>query len=243
MKGSKKPIVCLDAGHGFYSCDKTTPEFEDGSTIHEAEQNYPIMYRVAKYLEFNGMKVILTNDNIYKDKSVKDRVEVCNESNADIMISIRKNGINRKWQSYAKGIETYCYKFGGEGEKLARRIHNNLINDTKLYNRGVKEGNWDVIQMTKVPAVLLELGFMDYLEEAKHMKDRLWHDKYAKAITKGICEYFEMEITEFPYLSINELEYYKEQIIELEDKIARLQKELLDKDMRKDDPPINQEDK
>lgn len=222
----KKGIICLDAGYGFNTLNKTTPMFEDGSTIHEAEQNYSIMFRVAKYLEFNGLEVILTNDNVYNDYTIKDRLDICNNSKASIFVSIRKNGINSKWQDYAKGIETYCYRFGTEGEKLARRIHNNIIKDTNLYNRGVKEGSWGVIKNTKIPAVLLELGFIDYLDEAKQMKDRSWHDKYAKAITKGICEYFNMKITEFPYLSINELDYYKEQVIELEDRIVKLQKEL-----------------
>jgi N-acetylmuramoyl-L-alanine amidase len=189
--------VCLDAGHYIFTPGKRTPIFEDsGLFIHEAEQNYPIMFKLVKYLNINGIETVITNNDINHNMSLRDRVNISNNNKVDIFISIHKNAITGQWQNTAKGIETYCYKFGGNGEKLAKQIHEQLMLECDMKDRGVKEGNFCVIRETKAPAVLLELGFMDYRPEADQMKNELWHNKYAKAIAKGVCKYFKVDFKE-----------------------------------------------
>ena len=177
--------VCLDAGHGLYTAGKRTP---DG--VHEAEQNYPIMFKVAEYLKYNKIDVCYTNTNIKYDMSLEDRVAKEKKSGADIFVSIHKNAMGTTWQTSAKGIEQFVVFNGGRAETLSKAIYKHLIADTGMYARGLKTANFYVVKYTKAPAVLLELGFMDNPVEAAQMKDPKWHDKYAKAIVKGIGEYF-----------------------------------------------------
>lgn len=188
--------VCLDAGHATTTPGKRTPRFEDSTFIHEAEQNYPIMFKTAEILKLNGIDVTFTNEDMDYDMSLSDRVKQANLANPDIFISIHKNAMTGTWQEYAKGIETFCYKFGYNGEKLAKKVQDQLIADTNLYNRGVKEANFYVIKYTDMPAILVELGFMDYKEEALQMKNEIWHIVYAKAIAKGVCDYFGIEFND-----------------------------------------------
>ena len=188
-KGVDSVKVCLDAGHANITPGKRTP---DG--VHESEQNYPIMFKVAEYLKLNGLEVCFTNTDINYDMSLRRRVEMEKNSKADIFVSIHKNACIGKWQTTAKGIESYVVFKGGRAEKLANCIHKHLIKDTKMKDRGVKTMELYVCKYTNAPAVLVELGFMDYKEEAKQMKDPVWHDRYAKAITKGICEYFGISV-------------------------------------------------
>ena len=54
--------VCLDAGHANKTPGKRTP---DG--VHESEQNYYIMFKLAEYLELNGFEVCFTNTDINYD--------------------------------------------------------------------------------------------------------------------------------------------------------------------------------
>ena len=189
----RKIKICLDAGHGLYTAGKRTPAFSDGSTIKEAEQNYPIMFKLGQYLKLNGFDVVYTNSDIKYDMSLKERVDVSNKANADLFISLHKDAITGKWQTTASGIGAYIYKTGGNAEKVAKLIQTKLIKDTGSKDRGIKTDNFYVIKYTNAPAVLLELGFMDYMEEAKQMKDSVWHDRYAKAIANGICEYYNVK--------------------------------------------------
>lgn len=190
--------VCLDAGHANTTAGKRTPIFKNGTFFHESEQNYPIMFKVAEYLKYNGFDVCYTNTDINYDMSLQDRVKKEQTSRADIFISIHKNAIKGKWQSDAKGIETFIVSRGGRAEKLANCVHSNLIKDTSMKDRKVKTANFYVIKYTKAPAILVELGFMDYEKEAWQMKSDWWYEKYAKAITKGVCSYFGVAYKEKP---------------------------------------------
>lgn len=180
--------VCLDAGHGMNTAGKRTPPYPDGTQIREAEQNYAVMELVKKYLEHNGVEVVVTNSDKNKDMPLSERVEKANKSGADLFVSIHKNAYTGTWQDKAKGIETFVYKKGGKAEKYANNVQKELVADTKMNDRGVKEGNLYVLRKTKMPAILVELGFMDYKPEADQMRDKEWHKKYAKAIVKGIMK-------------------------------------------------------
>jgi N-acetylmuramoyl-L-alanine amidase len=189
-------LVCLDAGHGMDTEGKRTPEFDDGTIIHEAEQNYPVMFKVAEYLEYNEFNVVITNENIEYDMPLGERTDIANESEADIFISIHKNAISGQWQTDARGIETFVIQKGYEAERLANGVQEKLIEETKMLDRGVKEANFHVLRETNMPAILVELGFMDYREEAEQMLDETWHERFARAITKGVCEYAGIEYKE-----------------------------------------------
>lgn len=184
-------IICLDAGHGYNTAGKRTPKFSDGTSIREAEQNYPIMEQLGECLEYNGFKVIYTNKNMQYDMPLSERTNYANNQKADIFISIHKNAFTGKWQTSAKGIETYHYTGSSKGQKIAECVQESLIQETKMQDRKVKTNNsWAVLKNTNMPAILVELGFMDYQPEALQMKDEEWHNKYAKAIVEGVCQYY-----------------------------------------------------
>lgn len=216
-------IICLDAGHGMQTAGKRTPEYEDGSVILEAEQNYPVMFKTYEYLKHNGFELVMTNVDMNNDMPLSQRVTVANEAKADIFISIHKNAITGEWQNFASGIETFVHKKGYQAERLAQCAQKHLIQETGMVDRGVKE--WESLYVTKyttMPAILVELGFMDYRTEADQMKDPLWHARYARAMTRGICEYFEQEVS-FPMESIDhwaqeDYQYLIDQGVDIEQK-------------------------
>ena len=193
--------ICLDAGHYYGTAGKRTPVFTKGeykgTQIREAEQNYPVMEFVGEYLKYNGFDVVYTNRDIKYDMSLPDRTTYANNENADLFISIHKNAFTGEWQTKAKGIETFYYSESDNGKKLAKVVQNNLKKDTDMKNRGVKTNStWQVLKNTRMPAIVVELGFMDYYNEAMQMKNVKWQMKFAKAITKGVCEYAGVEYKE-----------------------------------------------
>ncbi|MFH1238559.1 MAG: N-acetylmuramoyl-L-alanine amidase, partial [bacterium] len=55
--------------------------------------------------------------------------------------------------------------------------------------RGVKQAGFYVLRNAKMPAVLVEIGFLTNLREEIKMKSRTFREKTAKAIFDGLMEY------------------------------------------------------
>jgi N-acetylmuramoyl-L-alanine amidase len=66
-----------------------------------------------------------------------------------------------------------------------------LVWATGLRDRGLKDGSWlAVVKYTRMPAALVECGFMDNPAEAKMLNMSEYRQLCAKAIADGIIEYF-----------------------------------------------------
>ena len=74
-------------------------------------------------------------------------------------------------------------------KKLADSILKDLIKRTNARSRGVKKGNFYVIRETKVPAVLIEGGFISNPNERGKLRQRQYIDKIARAIADGVDKY------------------------------------------------------
>lgn len=129
------------------------------------------------------VKMSRTDDTF---KTLNYRSSDANNWKADCFVSIHCNSFNET----AKGIETYCYKF--KYRKLADCVHTEMVN-AKLYtlNRGVKEGNLHVVRETNMSACLVELGFIDNVEDIKILENK--QEEFATAIAKGICKFLGVE--------------------------------------------------
>src|SRR5690606_23114971 len=100
------------------------------------------------------------------DISLSKRTYHANQCGADVYVSIHANAFGNGWSS-AEGIETYHHPQSSQvSKKLAAAMQKELISCTGLRNRGVKTANFQVLRETKMPAILLELGFMSNKEEA-----------------------------------------------------------------------------
>ncbi|MEG2657694.1 MAG: N-acetylmuramoyl-L-alanine amidase, partial [Clostridium sp.] len=77
-------------------------------------------------------------------------------------------------------------------------------------NRGVKEGNFQVIRETNMDACLIELAFIDNRED--NLLLRTYQDEYSVAVTKGVQSYFGLDYVEAKSINIYEMnvngEYY-----------------------------------
>lgn len=103
--------------------------------------------------------------------SLKNRCIFANEKKADAFVSIHHNA--RLTQRPGLEIETYCYPGSVKGRNFAEIVQAYLINELaekmKVLDRGVKEKAFYVLRKTKMPAILVELGFITDDEEAKFL--------------------------------------------------------------------------
>src|SRR5690606_28247127 len=89
----------------------------------------------------------------------------------------------------------YHYPGSAEGAKLAKSIQDSIIRNG-VYNgdRGVKEENFAVLRLTKMPAALVETAFITNSQDANILKNR--QDEMANAIAMGILDYLEIPYNE-----------------------------------------------
>lgn len=180
---SGRPTVVVDAGHG--GSDPGALGVE-GSGLREKDITLGVSLKLERELKKLGYNVIMTRrSDIFLE--LGQRTTMANNANADIFVSVHANSFEN---SSARGIETYSYPGSTNGASLARNIHNEVIKDNTLYtaNRGVKAANFHVLRETKMPAALIELGFIKNPQDSQILVHR--QDDFAKAIARGIHNYF-----------------------------------------------------
>ena len=196
-------LIAIDAGHGISPKGngyKETPYIDGIGYIKEYTFNKAVAKFLDEALKRCGFKTIRTSQTD-DDISLPKRCNIANNANADIFISCHYNHSGQKHPNSpgASGVETY-YLIGlpsyGDTARLAKTVHKHLLHSNliKQKDRGVKTANFQVLRDTKMPAILIEYGFMDdeyqnYLE-AKAMIDPNWQKERAEQTAKGVCEYF-----------------------------------------------------
>lgn len=194
-------VIVIDAGHGLP--DEGAVGF-NGTT--EQAINLSISLKLQKLIEQSGAKVVLTRSDengIYsldsksirnkKVSDIKNRVEIGNNSNADVFISIHLNKyppseIYRGWQTF--------YQNNNEKSKqLSNIIQNNLSNNIEFKNDRTPMPITGIYIMdhVQIPSVIIECGFLSNPEEVRLLKEDTYQNKLAWGIYTGLQEYFTNE--------------------------------------------------
>ena len=74
---------------------------------------------------------------------------------------------------------------------IAKKINASFKDDKKVVVRKmIGQDSYTVLYKTKVPAVLVECGFITNEDDAKKLTDSMWQKKFAKSLANGIDKYF-----------------------------------------------------
>ena len=179
--------IYIDPGHG-----GKDPGAIGTTGLEEKSVNLDIAVNVGKILSQHGIDAILTRRGDSKVE-LADRVKMANDNNADCFISIH---INSASNSTATGTETFAFPNSVLGTKLAEAVQKALVNEINLADRGVKHKNFYVLKNTKMPAVLVEVAFINNPKEEKLLKDKNFLYKASIGISKGILAFIGVEYRE-----------------------------------------------
>jgi len=181
-------VIVVDPGHG--GAD-TGARSKDG-TVNEKDLNLAIAIKVAEKLSKQGATVVMTRKTDVK-VPLKERAEIANRNKADFFISIHINS-NKLANSRSGSISFY---HGGDvissvlAECLQKHIGSStglpsigVWSDTKIYSSG-----FAVLRHAKMPAVLLELGFINHMNDLKIMLQPYFRNKVADSVTRGLRMY------------------------------------------------------
>jgi len=169
--------VYIDAGHG--GRDPGAVRFG----LNEKDPNLDIALRLKGKLEANGFRVIMTRtSDLYY--SLDERVEMANNSGADLFLSIHNNAA---FSESANGTETFWCPNGVNGSsQFASLVQSNMLAEAGRANRGVKTANFRVIKYTTMPAALVECAFVSNPTENNLLKTGDFREKCAVGLYKAI---------------------------------------------------------
>ena len=122
------------------------------------------------------------------DLDLTPRVSFANNTDADVFVSIHANASRGKRRDI-NGLETFYFR-GWKGRLLAKKIQKQILRVSPgSPDRGVKQGRFYVIKNTRMPAVLVEIGFLTGRLDARRLEKKSHRKRIATAIAKGILEY------------------------------------------------------
>ena len=175
--------VFLNPGHDL---KRDSGAVNPTSGLRECDVAADIGGLVKGYLEQAGCEVwLLQSDNLAGETpSLPCVVAGANGWPADIFVSLHCNAANGK----AKGTETLVYSEGSTAAELAGCIQSQIVRSLGTIDRGIKERPMlIVLNSTAMPAVLVEMGFIDNNEEAILLTYKA--DEMARAIARGITDF------------------------------------------------------
>lgn len=169
--------IALDAGHGG----------SDPGAVYKGRQEkddtLDLTLAVGDILKKNGIDVYYTRTTDEYETPFKKATDA-NNSGADLFVSIHRNSSENPNQY--SGVETLVYSDTDLKAEVARNI-NNQLEDAGFKNLGVDERkNLVVLKRTKMPAVLVEVGFINN-DKDNYLFDEEF-DSIAQAIADGILE-------------------------------------------------------
>jgi len=174
-------LIVIDPGHGGYDAGAVAD-----SGLEEKEVALAISEYMSEMLQEAGYDVVMTRRGD-QFVSLSDRVEIANNTNARLFVSVHSNAAHR---NSVGGMETYIAP-GREGDsyQLASELQDEMVAELPLKDRGVKSDNFTVIRDTEMPSALLEIGFLSKPEEAELLEQDEFRREAAEAAVDGIESY------------------------------------------------------
>lgn len=183
MRAAERTFM-LDAGHGG----------SDSGAVYngrlEKNDNLRITLAVGERLARSGERVLYTRT----DDSTVDltyRSTMANSAGATYFVSFHRNSAS----TVGRGVEVYYYtglSAQSTAARMAAPVQDALV-ACGFHNRGVKQANFSVLRRTSMPAILVELAFIN--NEAENAKLDAEFDRIADAIASALLSFVGKTLT------------------------------------------------
>jgi N-acetylmuramoyl-L-alanine amidase len=196
--------VVLDPGHGGH--DKGAV----GRYGYEKNFALDVARKLRPLLQAKGLRVIMTREGDYF-VPLEVRAQIANAAQDSIFVSIHFNATDR--DPNATGFEIFSFTPRGapstsdtsltlssldmqagstvdtQSMALSSCIYHSLLGHIPEFDRGIKRARFAVLRLTRVPAVLIEGGFLTERGESELIAKSDWRTKLAQSISVGIQNY------------------------------------------------------
>lgn len=168
----------------------------------EYELNMEISLQLKEKLEEQGFQTILTRDNNETAVSNKERALLSNQ--ADLVVRIHANGSEAEETEGALCLimsreNPYVGELYDSSYQLAKEILEYYCQKTGFQNRGISENDTMTgINWSKIPVVILEMGFMTNSQDDQKMADPQFQKIMVQGIADGIVNYISYDVENQP---------------------------------------------
>ena len=205
--------VVLDPGHGGYDKGQVS------RYGNEKDFALDVARKLRPLLQVKGLRVIMTREGDYF-VPLEVRAKIANAARNSIFVSIHFNATSDN--PNATGFEIFSFTPRGapstsdtaltstsygmqpgsavdaQSMALSACIYHSVLGHIPEYDRGIKRARFAVLRLTKVPAVLIEGGFLTERGECKLIANKDWRGKLAGAIGMGIENYRTLAVKKQP---------------------------------------------
>jgi N-acetylmuramoyl-L-alanine amidase len=169
--------IVIDPAHG-----GDDPGWIWGS-VRSADLTFDLARRLEARMAATGMEIFLTR-GAHRNPTPEERAERANELSADLVLSLDVDGSR---SPLACGVS--AYHFGTDagrsstvGESLAELVQRELVARTHMVDCRVHHKPWDILRLTRMPAVLVDIGYVTNVED----RSRLVREDFRNTVADGI---------------------------------------------------------
>ena len=190
-------VIVIDPGHG--SPDGGAQGTRTGAL--EKDLNLAISQKVREKLQSEGHATVLTRENdkgLYteetasvrekKREDMKKRVSIANAPDTVMLVSIHMNHFGDPKYS---GPQVFYQTGSEQGQRLAEAIRLSFLDTIGPHcTREIKpSGDLYLLRETRVPAVIVECGFLSNPDEDALLSDEKYQEMIAEAVCNGIKKF------------------------------------------------------
>lgn len=167
--------------------------------LYEYELNLMVALKLEKRLLEEGFEVQMIRRDHDVSISNRERAEMANSWGADLYISIHANGsVNKKDQGiltiYPSKTNPFVAHLSDESRRISELLHDAMVEKTGAKPVGaVAMDNMSSLNWSKVPATIIEMGYMSNAEEDVLLSDETYQEKLVEGMVDGIKAYFTVE--------------------------------------------------
>lgn len=210
IKQNEKYTICIDPGHQLKG-DSDTEQMAPDSGSYKArvssgtagiatkkpeyELNLEASLKLKHILESRGYKVLMTRESHDVNISNMERAIFANENNADMVVRIHADGSNDSGVTGASILipskdGQYTSGIFSDSSECAKYVNENMKNNGFKVNGIFERSDLTGFNWSKVPVVLVEMGFMSNYTEDQNMASPQYQEKMMKCIADGLDQYF-----------------------------------------------------
>ncbi|HAT55974.1 MAG TPA: N-acetylmuramoyl-L-alanine amidase [Veillonellaceae bacterium] len=189
----KGKIICIDPGHG--GTDTGAIGQLNGQPVYEKNITLSIALPLRDMLTKAGATVFMTRTtdrDVYKpydgdNEELQARSDVGNNNHADAFLSIHIDAFSNP---SVDGTTGYYYAKTDKDQLLAQSLHDAVLNEIDIPDRGVRANDLYVNVHTNMPSTLQELGYISNPDRVAMLTTPGVPEKIAKSLFDGFVAYF-----------------------------------------------------
>jgi N-acetylmuramoyl-L-alanine amidase len=174
--------IVIDPGHG------GTESGVMVAGVAEADLMWDLARRLEGRMAATGMEALLSRGE-RTCPAEADRAAFANAAGADLVLSLHTDANH---SMLAEGLATFHFGTGDGGvnstvgEALAGLIHRELVARTRMLDCGTQARTWEMLRLTRMPAVRIEVGYLTNLGDRRKLLDPVFRDVVAEGILVAV---------------------------------------------------------